>query len=83
MMKKLEESGLTLNHDMCQIGVRSMEYLGIVLTDNGLQVSDDKVEAIVQVPRPKDKSELRSWFGATLFKVHCKPLRSLPALLGI
>ena len=27
VMKKLEESGLTLNFNKCQIGVRSMEYL--------------------------------------------------------
>jgi len=33
VMKKLEESGLTLNFDKCQIGVNSMEYLGNVLTD--------------------------------------------------
>ena len=38
VMKKLEESGLTLNYDKCQIGVRSMEYLGNMLTDEGLQV---------------------------------------------
>ena len=63
VMKKLEESGLTLNFDKCQIGVNSMEYLGNVLTDKGLQVSDDKVEAIVQAPRPKDQSELRSFLG--------------------
>ena len=63
VMKKLEESGSTLNHDKCQIGVRSMEYMGNVLTDSGLQISDDKVEAIVQAPRPKDQSELRSFLG--------------------
>ena len=27
MMRKLEESGLTLNYDKYQIGVNSMEYL--------------------------------------------------------
>ena len=53
-----EESGLTLNYDKCQTGVSSMEYLGNILTDKGLQVSDDKVEAMVQAPRPKDQSEL-------------------------
>ena len=58
VMKKLEESGLTLNYDKCQIGVSSMEYLGNVLTDKGLQVSDDNVKAIVQALRPKDQSEL-------------------------
>jgi len=40
-----------------------MEYLGNVLTDKGLKVSDDKVEAIVHAPRPKDQSELRSFLG--------------------
>ena len=63
VMKKLEESGLTLNYDKCQIGVSSMEYLGNVLTDKGLQVSDDNVKAIVQALRPKDQSELRSFLG--------------------
>ena len=40
-----------------------MEYLGNVLTESGLQVSDVKVEAIVQAPRLKDQSELRSFLG--------------------
>ena len=40
-----------------------MEYLGNVLTDKGLQISDDKVKAVVQAPRPKDQSELRSFLG--------------------
>ncbi|KAL9987020.1 hypothetical protein ACROYT_G001254 [Oculina patagonica] len=63
VMKKLEGSGFTLNYNKCQIGVSSMEYLGNVLTAEGLQVSGDKVEAIVQVPRPKDQSELQSFLG--------------------
>ena len=63
VMKKLEESGLTLNYDKCQIGVRSMEYLRNVLTQSRLQVSDDKVEAFMQAPRPKDQSELRRFLG--------------------
>ena len=40
-----------------------MEYVRNVLTYKGLQVSDDKVEAIGQAPRPKDESELRSFLG--------------------
>ena len=62
-MKKSEESGLTLNYDKCQIGVSSMEYLGNVLTDKGLQVSDGKVEAIAQALRLDNQSELRSFLG--------------------
>ena len=40
-----------------------MEYLGNILTYKGLQVSDDKVEAIGQASRPKHQSELRSFHG--------------------
>ena len=54
-----------------------MEYLGNVLTDNGLQVSNDKVEAIVQAPRPKDQSDVTKlpWFSAILLKVHSKKVK--------
>ena len=51
---KLEEIGLILNCNKNQIGVSSMEYLGNVLTDKGLQV---------QTPRPKDQLDLRSFLG--------------------
>ena len=85
VMNKLEGSGLTLNYDKCQIGVRSMEYLGNVLTDNRLQLSDGNVEAIVQAPRPKDQSELRSFLGLVQycsrfipsFAIIASPLRNL------
>ena len=63
MMKKLQESGLTLNYQKCQIGVTSMEYLGNTLSEKELQVSSDTFEAIVQAPTPKDQSELRSFLG--------------------
>ena len=72
-MKKLEESGLTLNFDKFQIGVSSMEYLGNFLTDIGLQLSDDKVKAIVQAPRPKDQSELRSFLGLVQYCARFTP----------
>ena len=35
-----------------------MEYLENMLTDKGLQVSDNKVKAIAQPPRPKNQLKL-------------------------
>ena len=72
VMKKLEESGLTLNYEKCQIGVSSMKYLGNVLTDEGLQVSGDKVEAIVAKTKGPVRAAKLPWFGTILFKVHSK-----------
>ena len=34
-MRTLQESGLTLNYDKCEIGVSSMTYMGDVLSGDG------------------------------------------------
>lgn len=52
-MRKFEEHGLTLNYEKCVIGAKSVEYVGEVLTGEGLQVSKKRIEAIVDAPRPQ------------------------------
>jgi len=42
-MRKFEEHGLTLNYEKCVIGAKSMEYMGEVLTGEGLQISKKKL----------------------------------------
>lgn len=41
--------------------------MGEVLTGDGLQVLNKRVEAIVNAPRPKNQSEVRSFLGSALF----------------
>ena len=67
VMRKFEENGLTLNYDKCVIGADSMVYMGEVLTGGGLQVSQKRVEAIVNAPRPQNQSEVRSFLGSAQF----------------
>ena len=67
VMRKFEEHGLTLNYEKCVIGAKSMEYMGEVLTGEGLQVSKKRVEAIVDAPRPQNQSEMRSFLGSAQF----------------
>ena len=52
VMRKFEEHELTVNYEKCVIGAKCMEYMGAVLTGEGLQVSKKRVEAIVDAPRP-------------------------------
>ena len=58
VMLKFEKSGSILNYDKCVIGANSMTYMGEVQTREGLQVSDERVEAIVHAPRPWNQSEI-------------------------
>ena len=67
VMRKFEEHGLTLNYEKCVIGAKSMEYMGEVLTGEGLQVSEKRVEAIVDAPIPQNPSEVRSFLGSAQF----------------
>ena len=79
IVKKLEESGLTLNYNKWQIGVSSMEYLGNVLTGKGLQVSDDKLKPLCRHQDQRTNQSCEASFCAILCKVrpklcdHCQP----------
>ena len=66
-MHKLEQNGLTLNYDKCEIGVQSMTYMGNVLSGEGLKVSSERVKAITQAPRPQNQSEMRSFLSSVQF----------------
>jgi len=67
MRNLLEESGLTLNYDKCDIGVSSMVYMGDVLSREGLKVSCERVKAIVEAPTPPNQSDVRSFLGSVQF----------------
>ena len=41
----------------------SVEYLGYVIAAEGIKATPKKVEAISQAPKPKSKTELRSFLG--------------------
>ena len=57
-MRKLEESGLSLNYDKCDVGVSSMVYMGGVLSGEGLKVSSERGKAIVEAPTPQNQTEV-------------------------
>lgn len=47
----------------CIFGETSIEYLGHVITQTGVQVDRSKIEAMQQWPRPKSLTELRGFLG--------------------
>ena len=67
VMRKLEESGLTLNYEKCEVGVDSMIYMGDVLSGEWLKVSSERVKAIAEAPAPQSTSEVRSFLGSVQF----------------
>ena len=63
VLQKLQEYGLRLKLRKCKFFQKSVEYLGQVVSKEGVQPSSKKVEAILKVQPPTDLTELRSFLG--------------------
>ncbi|XP_063412611.1 uncharacterized protein K02A2.6-like [Mytilus trossulus] len=67
VLQRLEERGLTLNIDKCKFNMANIEFMGHMLSEHGIGVSQSKVEAIVNARRPESVSEIRSFLGLVNF----------------
>ena len=60
---RLKEAGLRLKRDKCNFLLPEVEYLGHVITTQGLKPSQKKIQAIRSAPAPQNVSQLRSFLG--------------------
>ena len=67
LLKSLRYHGLTAGPSKCFLGYNEIKYLGYSVGDNKLKPLDDKVHAILEIPLPSTKKQLRSFLGSTNF----------------
>lgn len=85
VMAQARKTGMKLNKQKCQFGVRDITYLGDRLSAAGIQPDPEKVKAIKEMPQPKDKTELQRALGLVNYvgrfipnlSANTKTLRSL------
>ena len=85
VLKRLAESNITLNLDKCEFSKSEVKVLGNIVSANGISPDPEKIEAIVNLPAPKNIREVRSFLGMvnrlSKFTKHLddktKPLRDL------
>ena len=65
VFNRLEKHGFRLKLDKCEFLLKSIEYLGDVVSKDGIQPVTTKVEAIVNAPIPANVQQLRSFLGLT------------------
>ena len=63
VLKRLGEYGLKANREKCKFLRSFVEYLGHVISAEGLQQSPKKVKAITAMPKPQDVTQLRAFLG--------------------
>lgn len=67
LFKRLQEHGLTINTAKCVFGVKNIEFLGHLVTPEGVQPLDNKVQALRDFPRPTSLRKLREFLGLLNF----------------
>lgn len=63
LLERLHQYGLKLHPQKCEFLQPELQYLGYWVTPNGVRPPSDKVEAILQIPRPTDGKALRKFLG--------------------
>ena len=67
MFVALQAAGLTLKPSKVAFGPKSIEYLGHIITKDGVSVGKDRIEAIQKLPTPTCIKDLRSVLGVVNF----------------
>ena len=82
VLNKCREIGLKLNPDKCEFGQTSVTFYGNVVSDQGLRPDPKKVDVIVKMPPPKNKTELASFLGmCNYLSIHVPRLSDVTSTL--
>jgi hypothetical protein len=71
IFKRLQEYNITLNPEKVKIGLRSIEYVGHVIDQDGLSFSKEKIDDVLATPKPQTHKQMKSFLGLCVqFKDH-------------
>ena len=63
IFKRIREHGLKLKLKKCTFLIKETDYLGFVISKDGIKPDPKKVEAIRDLPEPKSVREIRGFIG--------------------
>ncbi|PNX92889.1 Ty3/gypsy retrotransposon protein [Trifolium pratense] len=65
VLRVLQDNTLYVKMSKCSFGVTEIEYLGHVVTGQGVSMDKDKVQAVLNWPTPLNVKQLRGFLGLT------------------
>ena len=82
---RLRKAGLKLKPSKCKLLARKVEFLGHIVSGEGVQVDPSKIDKVLSWPRPTTLTQLRGFIGLCAyyrrfvpgFSSVCKPLYKL------
>ena len=76
MLFRLQKAGLRINANKSSFALHEIEYLGYILTREGIKPQQDKVQAILALKEPTSVKELRKFLGMVQYYRDLWPKRS-------
>jgi hypothetical protein len=64
---RLQKAGFTLNFEKVHLAQKEIKFLGHLVSENGIEILPERIEAIVQFPPPKNLKAVRRFLGMVMF----------------
>jgi hypothetical protein len=76
LMKRCQQKQLKLKKEKAKLGLTEVKFIGHVITDKGLKPDKNKVEAILDMPKPEDVTGVRIIIGFVNYLSRFLPILS-------
>lgn len=63
VLKRLRDAGFRLNREKCAFGLRTVGYIGHVISAAGVTLSEERKDAVRRIPVPTTVKQVRSFLG--------------------
>jgi len=67
VLERLRQHKLYLRSDKCEFEKTRIEYLGVIISHNHVEMDPVKIAGVAEWPTPKSKKEVQSFIGFTNF----------------
>lgn len=73
ILERLQTRKVSLNPKKCQFGAKEVEFVGHIIDENGLRMSEAKLQKVIDFTKPMVAKGLKSFLGlANYFRDHIK-----------
>lgn len=62
-----KKHNIKVKKDKCKFGQTEIKYLGYKFNENGIQIDDEKIEAIKEISKPTNKKDLQRFLGLVTY----------------